>query len=334
MTSNSKRRIDIDLLRTIAILSVVFCHTFEIPFAAVGVQIFFVVSGFLLSNFSASYSKFDFLMHRMFRLFPLAFAMCLVFYFRFSDFRWFILNVFLLHSLFPSNESFPGGWSISYEWLFSVILATGILNVTIFVKLLGLVSIVCILLISAYDLDLIKLSFIGTDLYLIILFCANLYFFILGLVLSRIRIRRIKVKYSICVLIFSILIGLGIENLKYISWTILVTTLSILVINNTSFVRVLESDFIKLILTFIGKYTYGIFCGHFIIIISLSNLSINNREVKVFLQNNLGVVGDLLYFFTVLGFSILFGSLSYRYFEKPALRLPNQLKKIFNNDRN
>ena len=323
------RRIDIDLLRTVAIISVVICHTFEIPFAAVGVQIFFVVSGFLLSDFINSYSKLNFLIHRLFRLFPLAIGMCLIFYFRFTDLKWFVLNIFLLHSLFPNNESFPGGWSISYEWLFSLVIATGILYYSRLLYLLGFISIICIFLISASDSGFIKLSFANTDLNPSVLFLANLYFFILGFVLSQVQIK--KYKFNLCfLLILSIAVSLSIVNLKYISWFLMVSVLSILIINNKKVIAFLEASHLKATLHLFGKYTYGIFCGHFIILISFSNFKIQGQEIRVYLYNTSGFVGEFFYLIFVLGLSVLFGSLSYRFVEKPALKIPRLLRKYEN----
>ena len=71
-------RADIDGLRAIAVLSVVAYHAFPAWFAGgfVGVDIFFVISGFLISNIilvdikKGDFSFFDFYKRRVRRIFP------------------------------------------------------------------------------------------------------------------------------------------------------------------------------------------------------------------------------------------------------------------------
>ena len=82
----SARRIDIDLLRAVAVLAVIFFH-FEIPGfdgGFLGVDIFFVISGYLITlhiQQQLSESKFNFLyfyLRRIRRLFPALVAMLLI----------------------------------------------------------------------------------------------------------------------------------------------------------------------------------------------------------------------------------------------------------------
>ena len=125
------------MLRTVAILSVIASHTFSIPFFAFGVQLFFVISGYLLIQSLNSMSKKAFILYRMVRLFPLAIGMTIIFYFRFDTQLEFISNLLLVSSFIPNNTSFPGGWSINYEWIFSfIILIIAKLKNSKFIKLL------------------------------------------------------------------------------------------------------------------------------------------------------------------------------------------------------
>lgn len=77
-------RKDIDGLRSIAVLPVVFYHIYfgsKIPGGFVGVDIFFVISGFLISNIintefvERRFSLFEFYRRRVLRIFPAIFAM-------------------------------------------------------------------------------------------------------------------------------------------------------------------------------------------------------------------------------------------------------------------
>ena len=96
----SHYRPDIDGLRAIAIVSVVIFHTFptQLPGGFVGVDVFFVISGYLISTIifrsleKESFSFLDFYARRIRRIFPaLAFL---------------LLGVILLGSLFLTPEEF------------------------------------------------------------------------------------------------------------------------------------------------------------------------------------------------------------------------------------
>lgn len=77
-SSHPKYRPDIDGLRAIAVLSVVFFHAFPnvFPGGFIGVDVFFVISGFLISSIlykgldNGSFSFFDFYSRRIRRIFP------------------------------------------------------------------------------------------------------------------------------------------------------------------------------------------------------------------------------------------------------------------------
>ena len=93
--TNQKYRHDIDGIRAIAIMGVIFFHAFPNHFMGgfIGVDIFFVISGFLISSIilngfnGGQYSLFEFYLRRVCRLFP---ALILVMFFCLA-FGWFIL---------------------------------------------------------------------------------------------------------------------------------------------------------------------------------------------------------------------------------------------------
>jgi peptidoglycan/LPS O-acetylase OafA/YrhL len=113
------RSVGLDLARTIAIMAVVWVHTTNIQSGAYGPQLFFIISGYLLADFRTHYTPFEFLLNRFLRLFPLAMAMTTIFYFRFGSSLEFLTSFLLLNGFFASIISFPGGWSISNEWIYS-----------------------------------------------------------------------------------------------------------------------------------------------------------------------------------------------------------------------
>lgn len=87
---NKKYRADIDGLRAIAILLVVFYHAFPslVPGGFIGVDIFFVISGFLITNIILNNLKSNefylsiFYLRRICRIFPaliLVVSSCLIF---------------------------------------------------------------------------------------------------------------------------------------------------------------------------------------------------------------------------------------------------------------
>jgi peptidoglycan/LPS O-acetylase OafA/YrhL len=120
---DKERVFGIDLARTIAISLVILVHTTGIGFGRFGVQLFFVISGYLLGLFYETQTNVSFLIHRAFRLFPLAIFFVLFFYLdQIGSIKDVFLNLSLTQNLWWGWNSFPGGWSISSEWIFSLIL--------------------------------------------------------------------------------------------------------------------------------------------------------------------------------------------------------------------
>jgi peptidoglycan/LPS O-acetylase OafA/YrhL len=89
MLTNQKYRADIDGLRAIAVLSVVIYHAFPalLPGGFIGVDVFFVISGYLITGIllkeleSGTFSIFKFYLRRIRRIFPallLVLAACLI----------------------------------------------------------------------------------------------------------------------------------------------------------------------------------------------------------------------------------------------------------------
>lgn len=79
-----ERRNDIDLLKGIAIIAVVFYHVGLLPYGFLGVEIFLVVSGYLLipkltiQISSGDYKYFPWLLKRLYRIWPITLAASIV----------------------------------------------------------------------------------------------------------------------------------------------------------------------------------------------------------------------------------------------------------------
>jgi len=128
----SARNKSIDTLRGFAVLLVILAHLnylliSEIGFlyyGRFGVQIFFILTGYIfLQRDSLTNSKL-FFKKRIVRLFPLYWIFILIFFLIESSVQGLLWEVLLLHSFNFSNPYglVPGGWTISIEWLFSIIL--------------------------------------------------------------------------------------------------------------------------------------------------------------------------------------------------------------------
>jgi peptidoglycan/LPS O-acetylase OafA/YrhL len=68
-----------------------------------------------------------------------------------------------------------------------------------------------------------------------------------------------------------------------------------------------------------GVRTYGIFLGHFIVMIGLQNF-----DFFINLQSNEGVLGQLLFFLMVVIGATGIGYVSYRFIEKPIILFSNK----------
>ena len=303
------------MLRSIAILSVIICHTFAIPFFAFGVQLFFAISGYLLIESLNSMSKKAFILYRIARLFPLAIGMTIIFYFRFDTKLEFVSNFLLISSFIPNYNSFPGGWSINYEWIFSfILLIIAKLKNSKFIKLLLVLMISHMII---YDFSISKSLSEGEIVQfkiIVLQFFVNTTFLFLGVQFQKKHVKLTPVSLFFGILFLTILIFAdSISSSFYIYWLIIIFLLVgiILKLNFPSFVK--KSIIIKLIHYF-GCRTYGLFCGHFIVMILLND----SRFLELYLPNNLICI-KFIYFITTLFLSSIFAYFSYKYIEKPSI---------------
>jgi len=304
---DSRRNIGLDLARTIAITSVIAAHTTGLQFGAFGVQLFFIISGYLLADFNLSFSSMNFLIHRYLRLAPLAIISTFIFYFRFTNIFEIALNILLIQAVFIGVNSFPGGWSISFEWLFSVmniILVKLRFGIILFLLMLILLSQLTLYFFVTQDKEFVPhpLSVLAT----------NFGFFVSGHLLKRIKISNKKTKPWILISILGPLINPWPPYNLFIYNVALVLIFIFCLKFNTS------RKWIRNMIHFIGVRTYGIFLGHFIVMIGLQN-----SHFFMDLQKSMGDAGQFLFFSTVLNGAIGIGFVSYRFIEKPIILRSN-----------
>jgi peptidoglycan/LPS O-acetylase OafA/YrhL len=322
MPQSKERMLGVDLLRTLAILGVVLVHTGVFNNGRFGVQLFFLVSGYLLADLKASDSR-EFLVRRAFRLFPLYILVLLVFYRdSYENFWQLMISILLLQNIFWGFSSFAGAWSISNEWLFSLLLPLIIrLKKN---QLLGLILIswagqfITSYLVKKWggiDNPSIEENYelktwLNTFNPLI-----NLCFFLIGFAIKRGFIPVLKNRY-VCITI--VLIGnfvtFALGHGLLMIWPVLLYCMFCLFIDYET-----KSRPIIFLVGFVGKRTYGIFFFHFLLILPVQNIS--------YLENLDGHdwVKELLVFSIVFVLSAIVSQISWVFIEQPAIRFSRVL---------
>jgi peptidoglycan/LPS O-acetylase OafA/YrhL len=323
----STRNFGIDLARTLAISMVILVHTTGIGFGRFGVQLFFVISGYLLGKFYETQTKSQFLIHRAFRLFPLSIFFILFFYFEeIGSLKNLFLNLTLSQNLWWNWGSFPGGWSISSEWLFSIIL----LSITpVKKKALYLILFTCCTLQLVSGLYVYSLGGVSEiDAPLQYMFKTwlnttnpfiNLGFFIIGILIRHSAMRILKLSnLKLFLIVIIMIIEDQIVGHFMLGWQIAIPALFILCLKTRSRQGGLAS-----ICTFIGKRTYGTFFVHFLIWNNL-NLFFSETQVNYLVNDPLG---KFIQFIFVYLLALMGGTLTYRLIEKPSLSLSHKIIK-------
>jgi len=311
--NGSGRNIGIDLARCIAIFMVIANHVFGLQVGRWGVQLFFVISGFLLANFRENYGWSDFLLHRFLRLFPLAFLVITLFYRSNLEGIWSTLTNFLLIQNISWHASdIPGQWSISNEWIFSIILVfLGRLTqrklLTLFMII---VSIQFVFGFIVWRADVINFGS-DSNAYSLLVWLntfnpiSNLAFFIAGISL-RLGYLRIKLSANVLLTVFLLcfLIEITVGNFMpiwIVSLTLLFNACTQLKIRSTPAQRVISQ---------VGTLTYGMYFSHFLVIRELEKHGINSG----------GLVSEIFMFVAVTLISGILAKLTWHFFERPVLR--------------
>jgi peptidoglycan/LPS O-acetylase OafA/YrhL len=319
---SANRSIRIDILRTIAILSVVISHTYEVAIFGGGVQLFFFISGYFLISILEEMTFKSFILYRAVRLFPLAIFMTLIFSFRFDSNLELLSNILLITAFIPQFTWFPGGWSINYEWVFSFVIFF-LFKIKYYISnRLFMVTLLFITIASEKIINTLLVNGETSNIEVVYFtFLTNIIFVYLGI---AVRWEIIKPKNRKIYFLTPVLIALLIWNpfpaTYYTLWFFSVYLLVVIAFNLTLPLNFSKSRIIPLI-TFLGKRTYGLFCGHFIAIILIQKLGPGKLSLVEFLSESIGtfLAKSVLFFMTLL-FSSGFAYISYKYVESPQIR--------------
>ena len=357
-----------DGLRAVAVLMVIVSHWFpnlsinKIGLGAIGVDIFFVLSGFLISrilitekikyeNSPNNYSRLNaiknFIIRRSLRIFPVYYLLLflLIFFNKFlpnpiaQDWPWYFL--YIQNILFYINQSWPGGklshlWSLAVEeqfyliwpWVILFISQKWLFKVIVFFFFIGIASVYFLSILNkGYNFDLLTSSFLQT--------------FSAGGILAYFHIYN-KHSFSKYNKVFMFLGLLACFHFIFINFGLLEsvidsrTIISIITVGLISLILVnSEAIYLRYILgnnpiVFIGKISYGIYLFHnFIPLLLNSFLHFMAKHSLVFsllkYNTNLYEQGDYFY---IICFVILFflAIISFFLFESPI----NRVKKYFN----
>ncbi len=303
---------------------VILVHTTGLGFGRFGVQLFFVISGYLLANFHTNQTKFEFITHRFFRLFPLSLVFLIIFYIdSLPKYDEKFLNLLLLQNLWGGFNTFPCGWSISCEWIFSIFIVflipyklKTLINLLILSSVLQILSGIYIWSnggINIGDKDSLFKSWVNTTNPYI-----NLGFFIAGILIYLLKDKFLSVSnWKLYLPIFSMIFVDQFIGHFMFGWQIAIPCLFLI----CQRIQIKSAQVIKF-LEFIGKRTYGIFFCHLFVFTSSLNI-----ESLVLTYVDFPYFGSILSFFINYLVAVIGGIFCYKFIEKPGLLIG---KKIFN----
>ena len=347
-------RSEIDGLRTIAILPVILYHLAPnlIPYGYLGVDIFFVISGFLISTIisdkikSNSFSILEFYERRVKRIAPLYFliiiisvplAYLILYPHQLTDFSQsivaslsFLSNFFFYYEIdyfnpFINYSPLIHTWSLSVEEQFYLLLP---LCLIVFQKLRNNVKVIIFLFFSIlsffYCIQLSE-SNISLGFYSSI---SRAWELLAGVVLSLVNIsffKNFKERYirviSLLCLIFLVSIFFGIIKFKHPGFlTIIPVLLTVLIIQLSS-----ENNFLKKLLSFkpmvhIGLLSYSLYMIHQPVFSFYKVYKLNNG-----LDSSLNIFEGFIIILVIYFLSYF----SYKFYEKPIRYSKLKRKNVF-----
>ena len=329
----------IDGLRGISVLSVVLYHFFPKIFKGgfIGVDIFFIISGFVISNILLNEYKIDhkislknFYVKRIKRLFPafflVIFVSSVISYFTLLpnyliDFsKSSLSSIFFISNFyfFFTNQDYAGIasnfkpllhlWSLSAEEQFYIFFPLFIFVFLKFIKIYAKLTIVFLIIASYTASIVLENLYSGSGFYLL---PSRVSQFLVGFLIAKFYFNNDKLiwldKNISLYFLFSILITLFFivfisdENLFPSNLTVLVTLCMFIIIYALSCNNI-QSNFLEnRILVFFGKISYSLYLWHF--------------PIFVF-SNYLGFLNNLTNKLIFLILSVIISFLSYNFYEK------------------
>jgi exopolysaccharide production protein ExoZ len=250
------RNKSIDTLRGVAVLMVIIAHlnylmSSEIKslyYGRFGVQIFFILTGYIFLQRDSLNNYLLFLKKRAVRLFPLYWMFLIIFLILNLDIKGVIYESLLLNSLnFTKPYGLvPGGWTISIEWIFSIILPL----IYRFEKKAVYGLVILFFLNSLFTRDLGEYH---NDWFYMNPF-NQLWVFVLPVIIGNMRLLA---TFIFTLLVFSILNPNGQYLYLFAGGILILGVLCNFFINGGYYVSIIST---------IGQHSYGIYLMHFLIL--------------------------------------------------------------------
>jgi peptidoglycan/LPS O-acetylase OafA/YrhL len=319
---SSSREVGIDLARTLAILGVIVVHAGGFDFGRRGVQLFFLVSGYLLAYPVEKEEFRTFLFRRAMRLFPLYYIFLFLFFVSsYPNLYQFIFSLTLLQGLHWLAITGPGVWSISNEWIFS--LALGYLRALnrksmiiwiIFSWLLQFISSYYIYSIGGVPRNIttqhqMYFEWINTLNPLV-----NLVFFLIGIGLKKRYLQIFNLRTSLFVVASGVTFVEVLNHEFLFLWPIILWAVFSICLGIQK-----KGMLFSTIVQFIGQRTYGIFFIHFIFVQKIRKFCISSLQIhNSFLLPFITCILTLLVALPV-------SDISWRVIEKPFIKLARKV---------
>lgn len=321
MLNNSKNKlVSLELLRFIAANLIILFHYVGFREGFIGIDIFFIISGFVITYSSENNYKFFFI-RRLIRIAPLYWSLTFLFciglliYPNLFNKSYFDL-IFLLKSIFfipfEHNNIGPGlghspyiflGWTLNYEIFFYFLF-----QISLFINK-NYRGVICILIIILFQ---IIFSNYGSNNFVIKTFSHPvIYEFCLGIYLYYLYDYFISKKISYLFIIVNILF-LFIIFYNYLFYDLLKIIFPFLIV---SFFLLLNYFFYNLTyLTILGNITYSVYLTHSYVKIILSKIDFINQDYLLLASYIATMIISLLIY--------------YLFEKKIMFLLNNQLKRI------
>lgn len=329
-----------------------------------GVTLFFVLSGFLITYLlfaeqqqTGTIQIKNFYIRRILRIWPLYYLIVVLSFFLFSQVIYpegmaelqkhywikFVLNIFLManvsHACIGKVPLGSNLWSVGTEeqfyliwpWLVKKLKSNGVPLLIAIMVILGLSRILLSQYVYAGALEGTRryMFFLLQFLNLFRIDCmamgalgAWILFFKKGQILKFIFHKATQVIVWIAC-ITSFVMGITyFDTMNHIIYSFFFIIILMNLAANKSTMVSLENK----VLNFLGKISYGLYVYHFIAVIVI--LKLLNKYIQF---NNAAIQNIVIYVF-VFVLSIVISSLSYRFIEKPLLRMKSRFTNIISGD--
>ncbi len=338
----------IDTLRGIAALIVMISHMLAVMLRAdlfpaaisphiyahakFGVDLFFVLSGFCLSllllRLNSYFSFVQYILRRILRIYPSHIFVLLLYFIALnlgvsfnnintSPQDW-LINIFLLFNIFPTDKINPVTWSLFYELIFYILLPVSLASIRngkILRPYIFYTAFIFFALISGY-------KFLTLDGY---------YFsFLHGVLIAYLFTNKKKLSLPSLVIAAPILLAayilayLGIPTVEDRLWIGVINGIIAAVI----VLYFIERNYSFAILNYVGRFSYSLYLIHFPVIVACTRFAVRIPWIKEYLSQS--------WFYTFIFIAAIFAAcivaamLLYKFIEAPFHRLAQRIQLNLN----